>query len=187
MLVSFDADTPTSLLEAGVIQWSWLADCFPDAHQFNRVHEALIETWRELRPHVAAPVHFGFVEDVEDEMTVGYLRDTAEQAGLATVAIAMEDIGYDRERLVDLDERPIASLFKLYTWEGLVTDELAHVLPAIATQWIEPAWKMVLSNKAILPVLAELFPDHPNLLPASRTQLAGPWVKSRCSGARAAM
>jgi glutathionylspermidine synthase len=28
--------------------------------------------------------------------------------------------------------------------------------------WIEPVWKM---NKAILPVLWELFPDHPNLLP----------------------
>ena len=31
---------------------------------------------------------------------------------------------------------------------------------------IEPAWKMLLSNKAILPVLWEMFPDHPNLLPA---------------------
>src|SRR5258706_15081402 len=31
---------------------------------------------------------------------------------------------------------------------------------------IEPAWKMLLANKAILPVLWELYPDHPNLLPA---------------------
>ncbi len=30
---------------------------------------------------------------------------------------------------------------------------------------IEPAWKMILSNKAILPILWELYPDHPNLLP----------------------
>ncbi|HSZ87188.1 MAG TPA: glutathionylspermidine synthase family protein, partial [Puia sp.] len=31
---------------------------------------------------------------------------------------------------------------------------------------IEPAWKMILSNKAILPILWELYPHHPNLLPA---------------------
>ena len=32
--------------------------------------------------------------------------------------------------------------------------------------WIEPAWKMILSNKAILPILWELYPDCPYLLPA---------------------
>jgi glutathionylspermidine synthase len=30
--------------------------------------------------------------------------------------------------------------------------------------WIEPIWKMVLSNKSILPILWELYPQHPNLL-----------------------
>ena len=34
------------------------------------------------------------------------------------------------------------------------------------TLWIEPIWKMLWSNKGILPVLWRLFPDHPNLLPA---------------------
>ena len=32
--------------------------------------------------------------------------------------------------------------------------------------WIEPLWKMLLSNKALLAVLWELYPGHPNLLPA---------------------
>ncbi|MGB7443187.1 MAG: glutathionylspermidine synthase family protein [Coleofasciculaceae cyanobacterium] len=31
---------------------------------------------------------------------------------------------------------------------------------------LEPAWKLILSNKAILPILWELFPNHPNLLPS---------------------
>jgi glutathionylspermidine synthase len=30
--------------------------------------------------------------------------------------------------------------------------------------WIEPAWRMILSNKAILPILWHLYPDHPYLL-----------------------
>ena len=31
---------------------------------------------------------------------------------------------------------------------------------------IEPAWKLLLSNKGILPLLWAMFPRHPNLLPA---------------------
>jgi glutathionylspermidine synthase len=36
---------------------------------------------------------------------------------------------------------------------------------------IEPAWKMILSNKALLPILWELNPRHPYLLEASFDQL----------------
>jgi glutathionylspermidine synthase len=32
--------------------------------------------------------------------------------------------------------------------------------------WMEPIWKMLLSNKGILPILWELYPQHINLLPA---------------------
>jgi glutathionylspermidine synthase len=35
---------------------------------------------------------------------------------------------------------------------------------------IEPPWKLILSCKGILPLLWELFPDHPNLLPAYFTE-----------------
>jgi glutathionylspermidine synthase len=33
-------------------------------------------------------------------------------------------------------------------------------------QWIEPIWKMMFSNKALLPILWEMYPKHDNLLPA---------------------
>ena len=32
--------------------------------------------------------------------------------------------------------------------------------------FIEPLWKLIMSNKAILPLLWEMFPNHPNLVPA---------------------
>ena len=32
--------------------------------------------------------------------------------------------------------------------------------------WIEPIWKMLWSNKALLPILWQLYPNHPNLLPS---------------------
>jgi len=109
-------------------------------------------------------------------MTVAYLKETAEQAGLDTDWISMEDIGWDRlsGRFVDKKLRFIRSIFKLYPWEWLTTDRFApHVLATLdngggtgTTLWIEPAWKMLLSNKALLAVLWELYPGHPNLLPA---------------------
>ena len=185
-LLEYNADTPTSLLECGVIQWSWLDDCFRGADQANSIHDRLIETWRRLAPEVGNIVHFAYVDAAgrEDEMTVGYLRDTAEQAGLRTIGLPLDRVGWDISRgaLVDLTGTPIRSLFKLYPWEGLLLDELAPLLPRLELSWLEPAWKMILSNKAILPILWELFPGHPNLLPASREPLAGDWVRKPLFG-----
>lgn len=38
-LLEFNADTPTSLVEAAVIQWLWKEDVFPSHDQFNSIHE----------------------------------------------------------------------------------------------------------------------------------------------------
>jgi glutathionylspermidine synthase len=183
-LLEYNADTPTSLLEVGVIQWTWLEACFPALDQLTTVHERLIATWRALGPRLAGSLYFAAVDDLEDAMTVGYLRDTAEQAGLATRGLLVEELGWNvrTNALVDLEGRPISTLFKLYPWEGLVADELGPLLPIIPATWIEPAWKMILSNKAILPILWELFPGHPNLLAAGRTPIAGAWVKKPLLG-----
>ncbi|HEY4244256.1 MAG TPA: glutathionylspermidine synthase family protein [Kofleriaceae bacterium] len=169
-LLEYNADTPTSVLEAAVIQWTWLDEVRPGLDQQNVLHDKLIGAWRALAPRLPGVVHFACGDDIEDAMTIGYLRDTAEQAGLATRGLMMHQVGWDARTggLVDLEEQPIAHLFKLYPWEGLVTDKLASVLPSLPVTWLEPPWKLVLSNKAILPILWELFPGHPNLLPAFR-------------------
>ena len=39
----------------------------------------------------------------EDQLTLAYLRDTAQQAGLADVADFMQDIGWNDERQAFLD------------------------------------------------------------------------------------
>jgi len=64
------------------------------------------------------------------------------------------------------EERPLGAVFKLYPWEWMVREEFGQFLSAAPTLWIEPPWKMLLSNKGILPVLWELYPGHPNLLEA---------------------
>jgi glutathionylspermidine synthase len=120
-------------------------------------------------PNAPPLVHFASADDPEDVATTTYLRDTAEQGGVASAQLLVEAIGWDADarRFVDEEERPIASAFKLYPWEWLAREAYAEHLAVARTRWIEPAWKMVLSNKGILAVLWELFPDHPNLLPAT--------------------
>ena len=106
-------------------------------------------------------------ESTEDSGTLAYLEDTATQAGLSTTLIDIEDIGLAEDgRFVDLDNRAIEFIFKLYPWEWMFRDEFGAQIAKAPTRWIEPPWKAILSNKGILPLLWEMFPGHPNLLPA---------------------
>jgi glutathionylspermidine synthase len=178
-LLEYNADTPTALVEAAVAQWFWLQDTRPGADQFNSIHERLIEAWRRWH---GTTIHFSSVkENAEDEMTVLYLRDTCEQASVNTKSIFVGDIGWEekKQKFVDLDGEPIERCFKLYPWEWLWAEPFGVHLAKESVRFIEPAWKMLLSNKGLLPVLWELFPDHPNLLPAyeNADPLAGSFVR----------
>src|SRR5579871_3997134 len=166
-LLEYNADTPTSLYESAVVQWDWLTCAFPDADQFNSIHEALIAAWPTLR--LPNRVHFACGRDSdEDRGTVDYLRDTAIQAGIDAPFLFMDDIGWNGRQFVDLDRREMQACFKLYPWEFLLRDAFGKHIGNAATHWIEPAWRLLLSGKGLLALLWQLFPNHPNLLPAFR-------------------
>ncbi|HLH55104.1 MAG TPA: glutathionylspermidine synthase family protein [Verrucomicrobiae bacterium] len=178
-LLEYNADTPTALIEAAVAQWFWLQSSFSGLDQFNSIHERLIAAWKQLG---SGRIYFSSIREfAEDEQTALYLQDTCHQAGLETTQIFIEDIGWDaqRERFVDLDGVQIERCFKLYPWEWMWHEQFAQYLSQAAVRWIEPAWKMLLSNKGLLPILWELFPGHPNLLPCfdSPAPLAGTFVR----------
>ncbi len=172
-LLEYNADTPTSLLEAAVIQWHWLQEVEPSADQFNSIWEALVEKWRALKEEgyfKSVHVDFACQDAAEDVMTTAVMMDTAHEAGLDVAMFNVNQIGWDELdcRFVDPQHRPIQTIFKLYPWEWMLADKFgAHAIQRYGeVQWIEPIWKMVLSNKGILPILWEMFPGHPNLLPA---------------------
>ena len=171
-LLEYNADTPTSIFESAVFQWTWLEQAMerriiPNAaDQYNSIHERLIATWNELGR--GRHLHLtGTTGSEEDLGTLTYLEDTAIQAGLTTTIIDIEDIGWrDEGGFVDLTGRDIELVFKLYPYEWMFRDAFGVRLKDAPTRWIEPPWKAVLSNKGILPLLWEMFPGHPNLLPA---------------------
>ncbi len=171
-LYEYNADTPTSLYESAYFQWNWLEEARktgivpPEADQFNLIQEKLIETFAGMG--IETPMHFACVTgNDEDLATVHYLRDCAEQAGIATRHVYVEDLGVDKGgQFVGMDDEPVRHLFKLYPWEFMVRDAFAPHLAKCDTVFFEPPWKMLLSNKGILPLLWERHPGHPNLLPA---------------------
>jgi len=171
-LLEFNADTPTSLYEAGIVQWFWLQDYDKKKDQFNSVHEKLIAYWKYLKAYLyPGTLHFACVKaSLEDLTNTEYMRDCAIQGGLDTRLLFVDDIGWDTaaEVFADMQDQPIKNIFKLYPWEWMVKEEFgANILKdRNRTFWIEPAWKMLLSNKAILPILWQLYPDCPWLLPA---------------------
>lgn len=178
-MFEFNCDTPTSLLEAAVIQWDWLEAVFPGRDQFNSLHDRLIARWREIAPRLPSPVHFTWSEEgaAEDAVTVAYMRDVAREGGVASVALPIDAIGWNGRRFIDASDAPINALFHLYPWEWLVHEAYGEKIVHSPTLWIEPIWKMIWSNKALLPILWELFSDHPNLLKASFEPLTGDHVR----------
>lgn len=168
-LLEFNADTPTSLYEASVIQWYWLQELFPDKDQFNSIHEKLIDYWKYLKnymnPHY---IYFASLTNIEDVTNVEYMRDCAAQAGFETEFIPIQDVGWaeDIEEFIAADRSIMEYIFKLYPYEWILEDGFGEKLVrnGFRSQWIEPAWKILLSSKAILPVLWEMYPNHPYLL-----------------------
>jgi glutathionylspermidine synthase len=179
-LLEYNADTPTSLLEAAVVQWYWLKDTQAGKDQFNSLHERLIDRWGEISP-TREFIHFACdTRSYEDVGTIRYLMDTACQAGCTAALISMQDIGVQvrASAFVDRTLIPIRRCFKLYPWEWMFSEAFGPQIAGLTTRFIEPSWKCILSSKGILPLLWKLYPKHPNLLAAFREpgQLSGTHV-----------
>lgn len=185
--LEYNADTPTSLLEAAVIQWDALEDRYGDAgltpnsayDQWNSIHEMLIAQWAHLQGyfrhlHGRLPMlHFMCAEDEsgEDRMNAEYMREVARQAGWdKTEFLFAKQLRYDKadKGLWQYNKaqnwsNQIQAIFKLYPWEWIAEDEWGGQVfrnllwQTNATTWIEPPYKMLLSNKGIWAVAWELF------------------------------
>ncbi|MBD2783974.1 glutathionylspermidine synthase family protein [Xenorhabdus sp. DI] len=174
-LLENNADTPTSLYESAFFQWIWLEDQInagnlpAHADQFNSLQEKLIERFAQLREsHGFGLLHMACCQDSEEDRgTIQYLQDCAAEAGIPTEFLFIEDIGLgEKGQFTDVQDQVISNLFKLYPWEFMLREMFSTKLADAGVRWLEPAWKSIISNKALLPMLWKMFPNHPNLLPA---------------------
>lgn len=172
-LYEYNADTPTSVFECATFQWLWLEEMIASGglsagvDQFNSLFDKLRARFATLFPK-GGFVHFAAdASAIEDRQTVRFFEDLAAQAGIEPKFVAMRDIGLNAAgRFVDTDNFELQAAFKLYPWEMMFREPYAANLVHADVRWIEPAWKAILSNKGLLPLLWARHPDHPNLLPA---------------------
>jgi len=168
-LLEYNADTPTALYEAAVVQWRWLEQLIAsgalprDADQFNSAHEKLIARWGAVCK--GGFLHLACMSGAADDAgTLAYLEDCARQAGLVTQSLDMSQIGLSGAGFVDPQGRPISRLFKLYPWEWMWADDFGRSPAMASALFVEPPWKAILSNKGALALLWEMAPGHPHLL-----------------------
>jgi glutathionylspermidine synthase len=184
-LLEFNFDGAISLYEASVFQRLWLDQLIEkgtfdeNTGQVNAIHTSLIAAFDRLIP-ADGTVHFTSLGmSTEEDETIKYLQSCAMLAGKHTQYLKVKSLGHtDAGMLVDLNKAPIKQLVKLYPWELLFREDTkiaeqtgkSVLLPLVEKQsvhFIEPAWKSLLSNKGVLSIMYELFPDCPYLLPAA--------------------
>lgn len=170
-LLEYNADTPTSLIESSIVQKQWQEEKLTQYKQFNKIEEMLIKRWQEWKRNDKATNTLHLSCDIrsnEDWCNVEFLKETALKAGIDAKFINLTEIGIDLDNneFVDLEDKTIETLFKLYPWEYIINEPYYDLIGKSKINLIEPMWKMLLSTKALLPLLWEKYPNHPNLLPA---------------------
>lgn len=171
-LLEYNADTPTILIESAISQWNWFKDnkekFSPSAFQFNEIHEALVNHWGDMSfmNEIGDKVNFVATTQVDDFATIAYMAEVAAEAGLNVNMFDIGEISLNNGRFYDISGQHIDTCFKLYPWEWMYEDEFGAAIANSRTRFIEPTWKMMLSNKALLVLLYQRYPDCEWLVPA---------------------
>lgn len=188
----YNADSASCHTEAGQILQSWAiqaelnAGVNPSAGLLN----ALADCWKHS--DAKAFVHIMQDNDSEENYHALFMQKALTQAGFESKILrGLSGLSWDkRGRLVDDEQRQVTCVWKTWAWETVLEQlrqeseaqvaglpirtwhpensvRLIDVLLRPEVSVFEPLWTVIPSNKAILPVLWSLFPNHRYLLESS--------------------
>jgi len=188
----YNADSASCYMECGQAQgrWAELHRCKDGWNPGSHLHEMLVHAWK--KSGLDDVLHIMLDNDPEETYHALYMKSAIEEAGIPCKVIrGLSDLFWgDDGSVVDRDGKRIRWVWKTWAWETALdqlrdecTEDEQPQLPYQGTRRhakprlvdvllrkdvkvFEPLWTLVPSNKAILPVLWEIFPDHPNLLDA---------------------
>jgi glutathionylspermidine synthase len=195
-LLDYNGDYPSTFVEAGAVQAAWKDEVFPELSQFNDIHAATVDVFRDIANTLRGQLRTdgapdfrnvyigGMSPDVEIDGVAAYLQRVAQEGGLATRFISFSDIGravenfYDEDddlyevvTFVDLQNQPITNLIHLapLNWmlAGTFGPDLINQVVQGRIRLIEPAWKILASNKRLMVEMWNRNAFHPNLLKTS--------------------
>ncbi|CAF1216469.1 unnamed protein product [Adineta ricciae] len=182
----YNADSASVLLECAVTQQKWAKAVGLDSNLISgfQMHRVLVRNWKNL--NIRSRVHL-LIDKYEDEMiTALYMQSVMNEAGIETkLCVLLDDLYWKDSAIVDNDGRQVTFVWKTWMWETVFIDHIDAQKERNVDQWtptdgdhprlsdillndrirvVEPLWKVITSNKALLPTLWSMFPNHPNLL-----------------------
>jgi glutathionylspermidine amidase/synthetase len=185
----YNCDSASCHMDAGKIQGKWAAHfgCDVGRDPGHRLQQALVDAWRDS--DVDDVLHILIDRDLEETFHALFMQEAMEAAGIPSKILhGMSGVTWNVDGdVVDADGVKIRWVWKTWAWETALDqlraecddDEERLVLPgrprAGAPRLVdvllrpevmvyEPLWTLIPSNKAILPVLCQLFPNYPYLL-----------------------
>ncbi len=186
----YNADSASCHMETGKVQGKWAAHfgCREGRSPGDELFGMLVHAWRGAG--VDEVLHIMYDRDMEEAYHARFMKSAAEAAGIACKMIrGVDGLGWNADgEVVDGDGQPIRWVWKTWAWETALDqlrDEcaeddgvpialgpdgsrraprLADVLLRRDVTVFEPLWTLIPSNKAILPILWSIFPNHPYLL-----------------------
>ena len=190
----YNADSASCYMECGEVQGKWAEHFGCDVGRCSgeQLYNNLVQAWQ--RSKVDSVLHIMQDSDLEETYHALFMKAAMERAGIrCKIITGVKGLNWAEDgRVVDVDGEPIKWVWKTWAWETALDqiraecedDEeklrnyqagqrrdapprLVDVLLRPEVMVYEPLWTLIPSNKAILPVLSLLFPNHPYLLNSS--------------------
>lgn len=188
----YNADSASCHAEAGLITELWAQQ--GELKQGSIPSLDLLDTLSECWKHSDAKplVHIMQDKDSEEDYHALFMQKALVKAGFKTKILhGLDKLQWDkRGQLIDDEDQKVTCVWKTWAWETVLeqlrqeTEEqkaappirtghpenkvrLIDVLLRPEVTVFEPLWTVIPSNKAILPILWSLFPNHRYLLEAS--------------------
>ena len=183
----YNADAASCHLECGKIQGKWAEHygCHTGRCPGDDLFYHLVNAWRHNE--VGGLLHILQDDDPEEHYHAQYMKKAAEAAGIpCKIIVGFEGLGWNAQgHVVDNDNIPLNWVWKTWAWETALqqirheyedgtpsvksTPRLVDILLQEGVMVYEPLWTLITSNKALLPILWELFPESPYLLNSQYT------------------
>ncbi|WP_371194027.1 bifunctional glutathionylspermidine amidase/synthase [Glaciecola sp. SC05] len=184
----YNCDSASCYMEVGKIQGKWAEhlDLKRGKDAGESLFESLVDAWKAS--DAKGIIHVLQDTDPEEDYHALFMQEAIETAGFTCKrVIGLHDLHYnENNEIVDDDNVPLRWVWKTWAWETALeqlredvsasecpplADDIINTQPKLADVLLrkeimvyEPMWTLIPSNKAILPVLWTLFPNHPWLL-----------------------
>lgn len=185
-LLEYNGEDQGLMLESALLQAAWHAREKPESDQLNSMEQQLVAAWRATR---ISRIVFLMLDEGGEGATVEkdsrqLLKRTAEQAGIEVMLMSESVMQTDHEYLRTPDGAKIDHLLLAEDRYAMLEHGYFSCFNPARIRLIEPAWRTLLSHKAVLAQMWDLFPDHPNLLRTSfdASRMEGAYVSKPALG-----